>query len=514
MGPRENVIRVALMTDRELAFAARHALNHVDSESALGTNPLFARAGRLLPYEGQRATVLAALESLAPIDATDGAPQKQQRLHSILVRCDLRGEAHKCVIDALAVSRRQFYRERHEALVALAKAIERSLRRNPSPASTALGDAAEAIVEGLRRAGEFETVWREASALAAQSADAHSSVKLWIVASEAARNLGNVNRAMEAQQRAHAAAARAPQDHRQHSRRLWLAIGEMSMQWARGDCGAARDTFDQAVLAVPDERTLQGDAAILFGIMLGYAANIECDCGRWDQAHSLLSRAWRLAERGETLTTRPTLHRISGQIALRAHGDLRRAIADYHAALETDRSTGGLGSFAISATYYASALGEEEPEEALPYADYGLTIARRFYRGDRFTKLLLEAMPLLVRTRGAGLARATVADARTVNLELRDSLLLDLAEAKIAFYAGENRSAIEQAEAVAAQLARCDFQTWSYDAELVAIEAGARLGHYMRARRRLAEIADGLKAARADVRVRLQRLGTFLALPG
>jgi hypothetical protein len=283
----------------------------------------------------------------------------------------------------------------------------------------------------------------------------------------------------------------------------------MSQRWAAADYDGMRATFDAVVRAVPDECTLQCGDAILFGIMLGYAASMECDCGNWESARRLHVRAASIADRGETFTTRSSHLRLSGQLA-RAEGDLQRSIAEHRNALDADRKNGQLGPVAVSAVFYAAAAGEREPEPALPYAEYGLEIAERFYPGDKFARLTLESLDVILGVRGAGAARDAVARARRAGLGLRDSLFLDLAESKITARTGNHAAAFERAEAVAKQLARLGMSATASDAELTAIESCARLGQRRRARHRLSDVTEVIVGA--ESRERARRLGTLLAL--
>ena len=266
------------MDHRELASAAGRALASLGDERELPHNPLIRAHAPGQPYDTVRAATLRALESLAPA-GSDTTQQKQRRLYDILVRCDLHAEPHKLAIAALGLSRRQFYRERREALLALAVAIERELQRlRPISVSLELGDAAEAYIEALRSAGQYRTVWREARALAIRAAGEPREMELWIIASEAARYVGGPKEVEEALDRARRAVVRLEGRDGTFKRALWSAIGEMNRQWSDADYDGIRATFEAALRRGPDESTLQGPEAILVGIMLGYVASMECDC--------------------------------------------------------------------------------------------------------------------------------------------------------------------------------------------------------------------------------------------
>ena len=158
--------------------------------------------------------------------------RKQRRLYDILVRCDLHAEPHKLAVAGLGLSRRQFYRERREALLALAAAIERELQRlRPISVSLELGDAAEAYIEALRSAGQYRTVWREARALAIRAAGEPREIELWIIASEAARYVCGPREVEDALDRARRAVHRLEGRARTFKHVLWNAIGEINRQW-------------------------------------------------------------------------------------------------------------------------------------------------------------------------------------------------------------------------------------------------------------------------------------------
>jgi hypothetical protein len=332
---------------------------------------------------------------------------------------------------------------------------------------------------------------------------------LWSVACEAARYVGDHAAAAEALDCAHRAASNLRGRDGSYARTLWIAIGEMNQYWAQAECERVRETFAAAVGAGRDESTLNPNEAKLFGIMLGYMAAVECDCGRWEEAERLYARERRLAGSAPSATTRSSLLRLSARIA-DARGDRRRAIAEHRTALTIEREAGQLGPVAVSAVYYAAALGEGNPAEALPYAEYGLEITRRYYPGDRLAKLTLQALPVILDTKGPGAARRNLADVRSSGLGLRDELFLDAAEARIAAHAGDHATAIERGRDVAARLAQRGFAALAETAELVVVESYAQLGQRRRARRLLQNLAGTLNGA--ESRARARYLGTTLGL--
>jgi hypothetical protein len=495
------------MGEQELVGAASHALVHLADEEELLRNPLLRACAPACSYEAFRTATLRALETLAPADRP-ATLQKQRRGYDILVRSELRGEAKKCVIDALGLSRRQFYRERHEALLRLSAAIQAELQRTrPSTAPAGLGDAIEDFIEGLRTAGQYAAVWREASALAAHAAGESREVRLWIVASEAARYVGDAGAAAETLDRARRAASRLEHREGSYARALMVAVGEMHLHWAAAECERVRATFESAVRRGPDECALQSDEAILFGIMLNCAASVECDCGRWEQAQLLYARACRLAERGASSATRASHLRLSAQLA-RAQGDLRRSIAEHRMALDADRESGHLGAVAVSAVYYAAVMGKRDAAGALPYVEFGLEIARRYYPGDGLARLTLESLPLVLDAHGPAVARQALVEARRPRLGRRDELFLALAETKITAREGGHAVALDRARSAAEGFAHCGMSAWASDAELTAIESCAKLGQRRRARRELTDLA--LTTLAADSQERVRGLGSLL----
>lgn len=491
------------MTDRELVAAARHALADVENEQALLRNPLLPR-NHTLSYGTLRFIVLNSLQSLAP----------ERRIYTILVRCDLNGEVHKSVIKSMTLSRRQFYRERHEALLRFAAIVRQHVNKaqmqvEPAPSSATLvdlGDAAEAYIEALRAAGQHRLVWEEASSLARRNPGDPREVDFLLVASEAARFSGDASLAQQALDVCLATRGDS------YWRSLWIASSAMSLQWVRGESAAARATFERAVSAGPDERTLHGKEATLLGMMLSGAARLEIDCGRWDRARSLIARASNLLQNGtaarpQSLSRLSALiFRVSSQLALHADGDRPRSIMSFRAALDAARASGELGNVAETAVRFAAALGPDDPQTALTYADYGLEIARRFYPGDRFSELTLTALPLLLHERGGEAAERAVFNARQNGLGARDALYLQLAEAKISAHAGDDRTTLERAESASSSLFRFGIDAWACDAQLLAIEASERLGFHPRAKRALSVMGDVFGRATADTRARARRL--------
>jgi hypothetical protein len=504
------------MTDRELAFAARHALVNLDNARELLCNPLFPR-DHTLSYETLRFVVLSALDSL-DVEGAGEAQAKQRRRHTILVRCDLKGATHKSVLVDLAISRRQFYRERHEALLRLASSIEqlagKAMESHSARATSLLvdlEDAAQAYIDALRAAGQHHVVVREAGALARRVTGETRETECWLIASESARFCGDDQSAREM-----LGAARLALREPSSWCSLWIAGGSMGVQWVAGESDEARATYERTARAAEDEATMHGKEAVLLAIILVNAARMEADCGRWERARSLLGRASRLAQNGVGTKAQSmhrlsvSLSRLSALLALHADGDVSRSIAGYRTALEGAKLTGELGFTAETAVQYAVSLCDTDVTAALLYADYGLGIVRRYFPGDRLGESTLDVTPLLLKTRGAEAARGAIERARFPGLGLRDSLFLELAEAKVASHQGKFADVAERAHAVAENFFAHGINAWACDAELLAVEAYAALGLQAEARSKFVRLADALASARAGTRARAEHVAYAL----
>jgi hypothetical protein len=93
---------------------------------------------------------------------------------------------------------------------------------------------------------------------------------------------------------------------------------------------------------------------------------------------------------------------------------------------------------------------------------------------------------------------------------LRDSLFLELAEAKVASHEGDFSDAAERGQAVAEELFRRGINAWACDAELLAIEAYSALGMESEAKSRFVQLAEAMVCARAGVRARAEHVAYAL----
>lgn len=104
---------------------------------ALGRNPLVSSLfgqgdGARLSVDATNrveALILECAEQLRADASPESGRERRERQYQILARCDLRGESHITVAAALALSRRQFYRERREASGYLARFLSEYVRR-------------------------------------------------------------------------------------------------------------------------------------------------------------------------------------------------------------------------------------------------------------------------------------------------------------------------------------------------------------------------------------------------
>ncbi|HTJ27875.1 MAG TPA: hypothetical protein VMA36_17085 [Candidatus Limnocylindria bacterium] len=495
-----------MIDDRAIAVAARDAVRHLDDERVLRANPLFDRDAER-PHDALRAVVLRALEALRIV---------QVEHHEIVVRCDVRREPHKQVVDALSLSRRQFYRERQRALVRLADAIQHERERTPEAVVTPLPDAREtamAFIDMQRGCGEHEAVWREAVALAAHVDDPHFAISLHVVASEAARFLGDHGRAAERLRCAARLLADLPDGSRRLVPTLWVAVGEIALHGAQARFEEARAQFARAAVACADERTLHGPEATLFEILISHVVPIDAACGDWSSARALLSRAEALMTRSaEAELGRAVRLRLSGRIALQGEGDVLRARAEQRAALDTAQRARHLRQAGNAAANLGIALGEEDLGEAVRHIEFGLDVVRRF-SDDECATLLAESLPILLRAGAMQQVRERLDDLRARRrLSPRSAPLLDLSEALVLMGADDARGALERANDARLRLSAQGQLPWACDALLLEVESWLALRQPVRARRLLRELREIAQVAgRVETRRRVEAFGTFLA---
>jgi hypothetical protein len=494
-----------MIDDRVIAFAARDAVRHLDDERALRANPLFKRDAER-PHDALRAVVLRALEALRGV---------QVEHHEIVVRCDVRREPHKQVVDALSISRRQFYRERQRALLRLGDAILHERDRATTPIVTPLPDPRETamtFIDMLRGCGQHEAVWREAHALAAQVDDAQFAISLYVVASEAARFLGDHDRAAEGVRRATQLLIALDEDSRSLASTLWVAIGEIALYLAQARFADSRATFAQMMARI-DERTLHGPEATLLEILLSHVVSIDLACGDWTGGRALLGRAEALMTRtAEAARGRAVRLRLSGRIALQGEGDARRAVAEQRAALDAAQRAGQLRQAGHAAAELGIALDDQNEPEAVRHITYGLDVVGRF-SDDECATLLAESLPTLLRAGAADQVRERLAGLRARSrLAPRTTPLLDLSEARVLMEANDARGALERANDARLRLEAQGQYPWAREAQLLEVESLVALRQPVRARRALRELRELVhNGGRVQTLHRVEALGTFLA---
>lgn len=117
---------------RSIEQACRHLLRHLGDAHALAQNELIAP--QRLDVAAVRRLLRAAAADILMRDGGPASPHAM-RQHTILTRCDLMGEPHKCVAAECGLSMRQFYRERRTMIARLARLLaERFNDRAGGPA--------------------------------------------------------------------------------------------------------------------------------------------------------------------------------------------------------------------------------------------------------------------------------------------------------------------------------------------------------------------------------------------
>jgi hypothetical protein len=192
------------------AAAAQHLLRHLDDPSALRRNPLVAPlfdqgegSSRVSVDAMNRITSLirACAEQIrAEATGPRETRENRERQYQILVRCDLGREPHTAVAADLALSRRQFYRERREASQHLARFIAAFVQeRVARPHAITIDRFALELsrAKALRLAGEAATSERVLRDLVASDDGFARKVEPWCGLIDI---LVNANRIAEAEQ--------------------------------------------------------------------------------------------------------------------------------------------------------------------------------------------------------------------------------------------------------------------------------------------------------------------------
>lgn len=136
--------------------------------------------------------------------------------------------------------------------------------------------------------------------------------------------------------------------------------------------------------------------------------------------------------RSDVEVSRPSLLRLAGVLALRGRGEPERAIEILRESLETSVRLGQFGTRAHAAVQLGIALELSDPRAAKAHLEFGLELSQRFYPGDGFAKMVVEALPASVRLEGLARANERLRAARgSPNLGRRDALLIEFAQARL-----------------------------------------------------------------------------------
>jgi tetratricopeptide (TPR) repeat protein len=502
------------MAGVNLRKTARDVLQSLDNECALATHLSMFEGAQGCSHEQLRARALQALESLDPGAAKGVAAERRKRQYRILLECDVRGIPQMQVASALGLSRRQFYRDRRQALASFAQALQER-RSLPVRVQADAKDVRLLYIQTLRERGHYDAVWRESVRALAHMNGHPREVEVWTVASEAARYLGNVRYACEAIDQMHRAAARVPEQLRRATQ-LRIAVSEIAMDLMTGDLEGANVRFERVAAICGDEREMYGRDVTLFAILLNYAASIAMESGEWERAEGYVHRAAAVEERSEVPSAKSSHHRLRGRIALYRDGDAGRAVTEFGDALTIAESVRDLMPAANAAVDLGIALSRSAPQSSdSEYIEYGLAIGREMCGRDDFAVLCSAAVPAFMEKTGAERALQTIDDARLrTALFKRAELHTRIAESELRLFAGNYEAALECGTALIDECLRVRMYAAAARAYIVAAEASERIGRRVQAKRLLASGAE-LVAGRGEhhTRMRARRLGTRLALP-
>jgi hypothetical protein len=501
------------VTERDLIVNARKALQLMDDERALRSNPLLAHLDVRLSHDRLRAHVLRALEWLDPGSRADAASERRARLHTILLQCDVQRAPHERTAATLGLSRRQFYRDRRAALLAFAGAL-REVHAIAVPATTEPRDVRLLYIKTLREQGKYDLVWRESVRALADMRGDPREAEILTVASEAARFFGNVRKSQEAIDALRAIGERPEHPHLRRATALRTAICEASLDWMQANLTAARARVERVVREGGDERAMYGRDVTLFGILLNSGALMAIDAGDWAAAAEYTRRSERIAARSEVQHVSSIHHRLRGSLALQRDGDLSRATTELHDALDVADVHNVMSPIATSSVELGVALMANDRQRAIDYIRFGLAIGRDACGFDDFATLYAKTVPALLAhaSTESVLEGIEVLRARSP-LFRRAELLTRLGEASISLAAGEYESAASSSADVACELERTSMLPASAEALVVSAEALFRNGRALAARRALRRARELITMyGGAPIRRRAAGLGETLAL--
>jgi tetratricopeptide (TPR) repeat protein len=206
-GLQERAKRATRATE-STALAAQHLLRHLDDPQALSRNPLVASLfdqgdGMARPSANILRHLHDAIRQCAEqlrADATSTRDDREsrERQYQILIRCDLGREPHTTVASDLALSRRQFYRERRAASEYLAHFLaEIAKRRAARPRAISVDRflLENARAKYLRLAGEAERAQDALREIVASADDIGRKIGPWCTLIELLINCNRIGEA-------------------------------------------------------------------------------------------------------------------------------------------------------------------------------------------------------------------------------------------------------------------------------------------------------------------------------
>ena len=489
------------MTPAQLAQAARDALNLLGDQQSVHDN------------DPTRARILRALESLDPGVAEGSAAERRRRHYRIVVDCDIRHLPHAQVASNLGLSRRQFYRERKDALVAYGSALQTS-KRAPVQVQVDAKDVQLLYIQALHGRGQYEAVWRESARVLAHMNGHPREIEVWRLAAEAARLSGNEQYARDAIDQMHHVASRSAHEDLRRASQLHIAISQTALDLMLGNLSAAKSAFDATTAAWGDERTMYGRDAALFSILLNDMAIVAMDTGDWRLAKQYLHRLATIDERSEVRHAVSSSRRLRGRIALRREGDIGRAVVELRDALSIAESNRTLYPAAYAAVELGVALTQHGDAAGAEYLEYGLKIARGLCGDDEFAVLFASAVRVMLQ-RGAPEAPLRAFEEMRVRSRLfgRAERYARLAEVELQLASGDYRAALESSMGIADEGLRAHMLPLAANAQVLVAEAFAHCGRVTQAKKSLIGAVDLIaEHGWYCARERAYTLGTRLAL--
>jgi hypothetical protein len=390
----------------ELIDAAMHMLRHLDDPFALRRNilaaPLFAgvrserspRRAFARQLQRLRSIVESAAQALRN-DEQAGDAVVRERQFEILRRCDLQREPRERVMQDLAISRRQFYRDRSSACAYIATHVERELSKvDRSPGfAVDVFTAAHERARGLRYVGELD---RSAAALRdiiAQPISARKRVVAWStlidLLNDDSRGEESANELSEMHGFALSHSPSSPLGEQLHQ---LTALQEASVLWALGEERKALDA-DQATAAQLSRLGRCTDELLLGAAVKAHLSRAQRAflVGDYGGSHNAIISAGELIDRCEHL---PLAHRLQyllldGDRKIFSPSEIRDARGPLAEVAKTAQFAGNyeylsiaLGDMALLEQTYADLDGAQR------YGRESLQLAEHAPRGVRGHMLL------------------------------------------------------------------------------------------------------------------------------